>query len=128
MESRTERLIRAAGNREAFSVVRALLEAEMTTNRLAAATQLTPSAVERTLETVSQAGLVSREPGPQGAWSVTHWPETLAFFIAARRLGIAIAGSEDRLDDDEQTLFSKLEDAGGAAEATKRGRRAAEGE
>jgi DNA-binding IscR family transcriptional regulator len=122
MESRTERLIRAAGNREAFSALRALLGAEMTTNTLASATNLTPAMAERTLETLSQASLVSRKPGPQGAWYLTHWPETLAFFDAARVLGVAIQGSEDRSVEDERDLFSRLHEAGGPAEAAKRGR------
>jgi DNA-binding IscR family transcriptional regulator len=122
MESRTERLIRAAGNREAFSVLRALLSADMTTNSLAHATDLTPAIVNATLEALSQASLVSRKAGPQGAWFLTHWPETLAFFDAARVLGVAIQGSEDRFVDEEQSLFSRLHEAGRPAEAAKRGR------
>lgn len=123
METRTERLLRAVGNREAFAALRSLLAAEMTTAALADATNLSPSTLERTLETLSQANLVSRRPGTQGAWFVTHWHDTLALFDRARMLGVAIQGSEDRLDEEERNLFRDLEDAGGAAPPAKRGRR-----
>jgi DNA-binding IscR family transcriptional regulator len=123
MESRTERLLRAAGNREAFAVLRVLLRSEMTTAALANATKISPSTIERTLETLSQANLVSRRPGTQGAWFITHWHETLALLDAARLLGVAIQGSEDHLDEQERTLFRSLEEAGAAAPAAKRGRR-----
>lgn len=120
--------MRAAGNREAFAMLRALLESEMTTSRLADVTQLSPPTIEATGEVLSQAGLVSRRPGTQGAWFATHWPEMLALLDATRRLGIAIQGTEDRLDEEERALFARLEEAGGAAAAAKRGRRAAKEE
>jgi hypothetical protein len=53
VESRTERLLRAMGNREAFAVVKALLESELTTNGLVMATRLSASSLEATLETLS---------------------------------------------------------------------------
>lgn len=123
METRTERLLRAVGNREAFAVLRSLLASESTTAALATATKLSPSTVERTLETLSQANVVSRRPGTQGAWYATHWHETLALFDAGRMLGVAIQGTEDHLDEEERDLFRSLEEAGEAAPAAKRGRR-----
>jgi hypothetical protein len=47
----------------------------------------------------------------------------VVLFDRVRLLGVAIAGTEDRLDDDERTLFGRLEEARGAAPAAKRGRR-----
>src|SRR5690349_15329223 len=124
MDTRTERLLRALGNREAFAAVRALLGAELSTSGLVKATQLSGPGLERTLETLSQAGIVGRRPGAQGAWFITHWHETFAVLNASRVLGVALQGSEDRLDDEERSLFDQLEQAGGASPAVKRGRRA----
>ncbi len=126
MESRTERLLRAVGNREAFAIVRELLGAEMTTNSLSRATHLTTSTLEPALETLSQAGLVSRHPGPQGAWFIAQWQETFAVLNAARVLGVALQGSEDHSAEAERSLFAQLEDAGGPSAAAKRGRPRAE--
>ena len=123
MESRTERLLRALGTRETYAIVRALLEMERTTSALSATTKLSTGTLERELEALSQGSVVSRRPGGQGAWYVPHWPETFAVLQAARRLGIAIAGSEDHADGREQEQFARLEQAGGAAAAAKRGRR-----
>jgi DNA-binding IscR family transcriptional regulator len=123
MESKTERILRAAGTREGFAVLRALLEAEMTTAGLAFKTRLSTSTLERTLETLSQGSLVSRRPGTQGSWFVVQWPETLALLDAARLLGVAIQGSEDHLDGVERALFERLQQAGGSAPAARRGRR-----
>lgn len=128
MESRTERLVRAVGNPEAYAVVRALLQSERTTTALAKFTELSAATLERTLETLSQASVVSRRPGTQGAWYVVHWPETFAVFKAARQLAVAIQGSEDRASEDERELFARLEAAGGAAAPAARGRPRAPGE
>jgi transcription initiation factor IIE alpha subunit len=125
METRTERLVRVLGNREAFAVVRALLEADMTTSTLSEATKLSVQTVERVLETLSQGSVVSRRTGSQGAWYVLHWPETLAVLDSARRLSIAIAGNEEHLDRYETETFMRLGAATKAAPAARRGRRPA---
>src|SRR5687768_5338555 len=122
MESRTERLLRALGNREAFAVVIALMKQEMTTSNLSKTTSLSLQTVESTIEVLSQASVVSRRPGSQGAWFVLHWPETFALLDTARKLGVAIQGSEDRSTDDERELFDRFEGVGGAAPAAARGR------
>lgn len=122
MESRTERLVRALGTREAYAIVCALLETERTTSSLSAVTKLSPAAIERELETLSQGSVVSRRPGGQGAWFITHWPETFAVLGATRRLAVAIAGSEEHMASREGEQFDRLEQAGGAAAAAKRGR------
>jgi hypothetical protein len=59
--------------------------------------------------------VVARRPGTQGAWFITHWPETLAVLDAARVLGVAIQGSEDGLGEDERTLFAQLGEGGRSA-------------
>jgi DNA-binding IscR family transcriptional regulator len=123
MESRTERLLRAVGNREAYAVVRSLLEAEVSTSGLAERTKLSVAATERTLETLAQGSIVSRRPGSQGAWYVVHWPETFAVLDAARRLSIAVKGTEEHDDRAEGEAFASLEAARGAAPAVRRGRR-----
>lgn len=123
MESRTERLLRVLGTRETYAIVRELLAAERTTSSLSAVTKLSPATVERELETLSQGSVISRRPGGQGAWYIVHWPETFAVLEAVRRLGIAVAGSEEYADGCERELFGRLEKAGGAAAAAKRGRR-----
>lgn len=123
MESRTERLLRALGTREAFAIIRALLEKERTISSLSTVTKLSVATLERELELLSQGSVVSRRAGVQGAWYISHWPETFALLQAARRLGIAIAGSEEHADSQELELFERLEGAGRAAEAARRGRR-----
>jgi DNA-binding IscR family transcriptional regulator len=123
MESRTERLFRALGTREAYAVVRALLEAEMTTSGLSVATRLSPPTLERVLEMLSQASVVSRRPGTQGAWYILHWPETFEALNAVRRLSVAVGGSEEHADASEREAFARLEQSGGAAAAVRRGRR-----
>jgi DNA-binding MarR family transcriptional regulator len=123
VESRTERLMRALGNREAFAVITALLEAETTQTALGRRTRIAAQTLERALETLSQAGLVDRMPGTQGAWFVTHWPETFALLTAARTLGIALAGTDDRAEADEAELFDRLRGAGAATPAATRGGR-----
>jgi DNA-binding HxlR family transcriptional regulator len=123
METRTERLLRVLGNREAFAVVRALLIAEMTTSGLVDATKLSVQTLDRTLETLSQGSVVSRRTGTQGAWYIVHWPETFAVLDAVRRLSVAIAGTEEHLDREEAAAFMRLEEAGGAVAAARRGRR-----
>ena len=116
-------MLRALGNREAYAIVRALLEAEMTISGLSSATNLSVPTLERVLETLSQASVVSRRAGTQGAWYLLHWPETLAMLDAVRRLGVAIGGSEEHADASERQAFADMEQAGGAAAATRRGRR-----
>jgi DNA-binding IscR family transcriptional regulator len=123
MESRTERILRALGTREAYSVVCELLQAQLTTSALSQATKLSVPTAERVLEVLSQGSLVARHPGAQGAWYVVHWPETLAVLETARRLGIAITGTEDRVDRHEEEFFNRLDQAGAAVAPVKRGRR-----
>jgi DNA-binding IscR family transcriptional regulator len=122
MESRTERLLRALGNREAYAVVLALLEREQTTSGLAEVTKVGRQSIDQTLEILSQASIVSRRAGAQGAWFIVHWPETFKLFDTARLLGVAVQGSEDRSDDEIREIFARLEQAGTAAAAAKRGR------
>ena len=95
----------------------------MRINALAEATQLTAATLERTLETLSQSGVVSRHPGPQGAWFLTHWPETFALLNSARVLGVALQATDDHLSEEEGSLFARLEEARGAAPAARRGQR-----
>lgn len=122
MEGRTERLLRALGNREAYAVVLALLEREQTTSGLAEITKVGRQSLDQTLETLSQASIVSRRAGAQGAWFIIHWPETFKLLDTARRLGVAIQGSEDRSDEEVREVFARLEQAGAAVAAAKRGR------
>jgi hypothetical protein len=124
METRTERLLRALGAREAYAIVLELLDADRTTSSLSAATKLSPATVERVLETLSQGSMVSRRPGGQGAWYILHWPETFAVLEAARRLGIAVTGSDEHAGNQERERFARLEQAGCAGAATPRGKRA----
>lgn len=123
MESRTERALRAIGSREGFAVVAVLLEAETTQTSLGRKTKLAAQTLERTLETLAQGGLIERQPGSQGAWRVTHWPETFAVFVAARRLAVALSGSDDRAAELEADLLDRLERAGGPEPAARRGGR-----
>ncbi|MGH2948243.1 MAG: hypothetical protein ACRDPC_18645 [Solirubrobacteraceae bacterium] len=100
----------------------ALLDREQTSSSLAEITKVGRQSLEQTLETLSQASIVSRHPGAQGAWFIVHWPETFKLLDTARLLGVAIQGSEDRSGDEVRELFARLEQAGGAAAAAKRGR------
>jgi hypothetical protein len=122
MESRTERLLRALGNREAYAVVQALLQSEMTRTKLVEVTKIGGQSLDQTLEILSQASVISRHPGTQGAWFIVHWLETFAVLNTTRLLGVAIQGSEDHADAEERELFARLDEAGGAAAAAKRGR------
>lgn len=124
MEPRTERLLRVVGSREGYAILRVLLGAETTTTALADATKLSVPAFERALEPLVQGSVVSRRSGMQGAWYLERWPETFAILDAARRLTVAIKGTEERIDNQEDELFAYLEMTGGAASAVKRGRRA----
>src|SRR4051812_1534327 len=128
MEFRTERLLRALGNREAYAVVVALLDRDQTTTGLVEITKFGRQSLKQTLEVLSQAGIVSRHQGAQGAWFVTHWPETFAILATTRRLGVAILGSDDHADTEERGLFDRLDSAGRAAPAAKRGRPKSDGE
>lgn len=123
MESRTERALRALGSREGFAVITVLLEADTTQTALGRRTKLSAQTLERTLEVLSQGGLVERLSGTQGAWHVTHWPETFAVLRAARQLGVALAGSDDRAAAVEGELLDRLERAGGPSPAARRGGR-----
>jgi DNA-binding IscR family transcriptional regulator len=122
MVSRTERILRALGNREALAVVLVLLDADTTHTALRAQTKLAAQTLEHTLETLSQAGLVERLPGSQGAWHLTHWPETLGVFRAARRLAVALAGSDDNAAEREAEQLERFDQVGSARAAAKRGR------
>jgi DNA-binding IscR family transcriptional regulator len=126
MEPRTERILRALGTREAYSLVCELLRSDLTTSALSEATKLSVPTTERVLETLSQGSLVARRSGTQGAWYVVHWPETVAILHATRRLGIAITGTEERVDRSEEEFFNDLDQAGAAAPAPQRGRRRTE--
>ena len=123
MESRTERVLRALGSREGFAVLTVLLEAETTQTRLRSQTKLAAQTLEGTLEVLSQGGLIERLPGSQGAWRVTHWPETFAVLRAARQLSFALAGTDDAAAERERELFNRLDQAGAARPAAKRGGR-----
>ena len=57
MEARTERLLRALGNREAYAVVAALLDQQQSTSRLTETTKLGRQTLEQTLEVLSQASV-----------------------------------------------------------------------
>jgi DNA-binding HxlR family transcriptional regulator len=121
MESRTERVLRIVGSRDGIAILKVLLEAEAPQTALSARTKLTPQALERTLEALAQSGLVERLPGSQGPWRVTHWPETVGLLSAARQLSVALAGTDDASADAEREFLNKLEDAGSARPARKRG-------
>jgi DNA-binding HxlR family transcriptional regulator len=121
VEARTERILRALGTRESLAVVFALLEADTTHTALRRETKLAAQTLEHTLETLSQAGLLERLPGSQGAWHLTQWPEVLAVIRAARRLAIALAGSDDHEAAREAELLDRLDQAAGPRQAAKRG-------
>jgi DNA-binding HxlR family transcriptional regulator len=122
MEARTERVLRALGTREAFAVVFALLEADTTHTALRTKSRLAAQTLDHTLEVLSQAGLVERLPGSQGAWHLTHWPETLAVLRASRTLAVALAGTDDHASEHEAGRLDRLEGAGCARGAARRGR------
>lgn len=114
-------MLRAIGNREAHAILLALLEAETTQTSLGHKTKLATGTLAQTLEMLAQAGLIERRPGTQGAWRVSLWPETLAVLSAARRLAIALAGVDEHASADERELLVRLEEAGGAIPAARRG-------
>lgn len=116
-------MLRAMGSRESFAVLKLLLAAETTQTTLRQETKLAAQSLERTLEMLSQSGLIERMPGTQGAWRVTHWPETFAVLTTARRLSVALAGSDDAAAEHEAELFARLDQAGGARIAAQRGGR-----
>jgi hypothetical protein len=102
-------------------VITALLDADTTRTALRRRTKLASQTLDHTLETLAQAGIVERLPGSQGAWHVTHWPETLALLLSARRLAVALAGSDDHAAGLEQEMLARLEEAGSARPAARRG-------
>lgn len=125
--ARTERTLRVLGDRSALVVAAELLEQDATTTALSGRSRLAPRELARALELLHAAGLIGRHPGAQGAWFALARPETIGLLEAARRLGVAIAGVEDRDAELEHDALTALAGTDKAAAAARRGRRRADG-